>query len=429
MGMKPPSLGLVAATLADLASASALIDQMQDHGWRVHILAADLDARRLAAVRARLNGAGIGFTHLADRAPARELRALDAAEPRCLRTSDRVRWALEELHRRHDFDLIAVPAVDALGFRTAQARRAGGAFSDAGIVVTPPPARADAPETPDEMLLDYCERHTVAQADFVAVEGVRPGDCGWMLERVRSRAAATMFARAVPRPLVTVVVQHRNQPDLLPLALRSLADQTYRNLEVHVIDGGSDAPGVLQAFEQQERQHPGFAFEQDPHTGGEAAHDRLLAETDGEYFLPLAADVILRPAFVEHLVQALHRQPACVGMVCYLLGFHHPADLVRERYTRAARPIGGSFLFGDRWGAGAGLFRTSALRAVGGLSAVANSGREVGVLPEHLGYQLSPAAPDDTLLRRGLQALLRKLPLGAVTPPFLRRAAKRRRSW
>jgi len=409
MGMKPGSLCLVVSDLAAIVPfADHRIHQLRQHGWRVRILGI---RPATAATRRRLERAGIGFTCLEDRAPPRELRAADVHEPEILHVSDRVHWALGELHRRHDFDLIEFAGTAAPAFRLLQARRAGAGFGDVGIIVAPRRRSATTPISSAQLLADYMEQCAADWADFRADNACRPADVlachDRMLAQVRGSAWANASgsAPAESRPLVTVVVHYSDQSALLPLALRSLADQTYRNLEVHVIDDGSDDENACMVFAQQERQHPGFAFERQPRAGAWTGRNRILAGTAGEFFLPLTADTVLRPALVEHLVHALHHQPDCAAVVCYLLGFDYPGALVRERFSGACRPSGGPLLLGgisNIWGEGGGLFRTDALRAVGGFvrpapasaesdwptyARLACGGQEVVVLPEHLAYQ------------------------------------------
>ena len=56
--------------------------------------------------------------------------------------------------------------------------------------------------------------------------------------------------RAADKPLVSVVVAAYNMAGYLPLALRSALDQTYGNVEVLVVDDGSqdDTRGVMAPF-------------------------------------------------------------------------------------------------------------------------------------------------------------------------------------
>ncbi len=86
--------------------------------------------------------------------------------------SERVRYALEELHRRHRFDLIEFGEWGALGFRCVQAKRAGLAFQDVRLIVKLHSSSQWMREgnhqwlaDPNEVEVDYCERYAFEHAD------------------------------------------------------------------------------------------------------------------------------------------------------------------------------------------------------------------------------------------------------------------------
>lgn len=95
-------------------------------------------------------------------------------------------------------------------------------------------------------------------------------------------------------PLVSVLMPTYGDGQYLPSALQSVADQTYSNIEVIVVDGSGD-PGVRDlvaplewaAYHYQEPRGPG------------AARNKALEHADGEYVALLDADDTWRPRKLE----------------------------------------------------------------------------------------------------------------------------------
>src|SRR5437899_2257723 len=108
-------------------------------GWRVHVLYCGSveDAGALAEVPRRLAKGGIGFSNL-DAFTIVGNFGIETifGEPAYLIRSEKVRYALEELHREHHFDLVEFAEWGAVGFCTIQAKLAGLAFQDVGTLVT-----------------------------------------------------------------------------------------------------------------------------------------------------------------------------------------------------------------------------------------------------------------------------------------------------
>jgi hypothetical protein len=116
----------------------ALAHTLADAGWRVHILYCGPveDRGALVDVPRRLAEKGIGFSHLGQFTEAEHLAVGSfIGDPEYLLRSERVRSALEALHRVHRFDLIEFAEWGAVGFRTIQAKLAGLAFQDVDTIV------------------------------------------------------------------------------------------------------------------------------------------------------------------------------------------------------------------------------------------------------------------------------------------------------
>ena len=199
---------------------------------------------------------------------------------------------------------------------------------------------------------------------------------------------------------VTVAVTHYHHPDYLPAALASLAGQTRAPDEVLVIDDGSTDERSRRVFAEQEARYPGWTFVRQRNEGPGAARNALLARASSAYFLPFDSDNIATPALVETLVTAAEsdRRDATT---CHMLGFTEDEDIAARRFSFRYAPTGGPrvlTLLENVFGDTCGLFRSDALRAVGGFETarwsphedwetytkLAFAGFRVGVVPEVL---------------------------------------------
>jgi glycosyltransferase involved in cell wall biosynthesis len=375
-------------------------------GRRVHVLYCG-PAREAAAAARRCLAAGLTFSAVEEGELPPPFRVPGLGGPSAADRSDRVRLALEHLHRERRFDLIEFPCRGGLGLRSVQAKRAGLAFDDVPLAV-----RLDAcgpwlrdrehrwPAGPEELELDFAERYSFERAD------VRVTPCPDLLDYVRRAGWAvpadeTSAPPPDDRPLVTVGIAHFNLGEYLPETLASLAAQTYPDLEVLVIDDGSTDPASVAAFAEMESRYPRFRFLRQPNAGIGATRNRALAEARGEYFVPVDADNVARPDMVERFVAAMRRNPDVSAMTCYFLAFRDTARLQRGEYAYAYRPAGGPHTLASLrnvYGDANAVFRTAAFREVGGYEAdrgtscedweafvkLVHAGHRVEVIPEHL---------------------------------------------
>jgi len=133
------------------------------------------------------------------------------------------------------------------------------------------------------------------------------------------------------RPLVTVVITHYNRPKLLPLAVRSVAEQTYPNIQLVVVDDGSpnaDVPAVLDQVEQQyDFAKRGWSLLREKNRYLGAARNRGVRESRGEYILFMDDDNVAKPFEVEYFVQAAESTGADIltSFVDFVWGENYPA--------------------------------------------------------------------------------------------------------
>jgi glycosyltransferase involved in cell wall biosynthesis len=172
-------------------------------GWRVHVLYLGWvdDPEAMARAPRLLAREGIGFTALADLDPPAHLRAGVIHAPSFVTTAAKVRYALEELHRVHHFDLVEFPDWLGFGFCSVQARRSGRFLDGARLMVKLHGTSAWQregnrrwPERTDEILADYCERYAFEHCD------VQLSPSRWMLDYVRDAGWAVRDSAVVAYP-------------------------------------------------------------------------------------------------------------------------------------------------------------------------------------------------------------------------------------
>src|SRR5262249_54747702 len=102
------------------------------HGWKVHVLLCGGNAIATAQDpwAGRLAGTGISVAILESFDCPAALHVPGLNDSPVLTMSERVLFALSQLHQQHHFDLVEFPDRRALGFRAIQARRAGVALHD-----------------------------------------------------------------------------------------------------------------------------------------------------------------------------------------------------------------------------------------------------------------------------------------------------------
>jgi glycosyltransferase involved in cell wall biosynthesis len=128
----------------------------------------------------------------------------------------------------------------------------------------------------------------------------------------------------VSAPRVSVIVPVYDAGRLLVRTLRSVAEQTFRDFEVVIVDDGSTDPATRVLLDAAART-PGVSVHRTPNRG--PAHARNLAadRATGTYLLPLDADDWLAPTFLAHTVPLLDADPD-LGVVhtwVALVGRHH----------------------------------------------------------------------------------------------------------
>ena len=117
----------------------------------------------------------------------------------------------------------------------------------------------------------------------------------------------------MPAPYkISVIIPCFNHGDFLSEAIASVTAMARRDIELIVVDDGSTDQLTLQKLQAVE--NTGVRVIRQENKGPAEARNVAIRNSSGLYILPLDADNRLRPAYVQHGVRILDRNPR-VGVV------------------------------------------------------------------------------------------------------------------
>ncbi|MBI3316644.1 MAG: glycosyltransferase family 2 protein [Candidatus Omnitrophica bacterium] len=135
-------------------------------------------------------------------------------------------------------------------------------------------------------------------------------------------------------PLVSVIVPTYNRPAMLQEALQSVLNQTYKNIEVLVVnDGGRDVEKDIASLGFKERliyiRHP-------EHKERSRARNTAIKASQGKYIAYLDDDDIYYPDHLETLVNFLETHPYAIA---YTDAYHAFQKKKNEQYVTVSKKI------------------------------------------------------------------------------------------
>lgn len=122
-------------------------------------------------------------------------------------------------------------------------------------------------------------------------------------------------------PLVSIGIVSWNSADVIEACVRSVRALDHAAVELRVLDNASadDTWARLERITPPEERRRSTV-----NLGFSAAHNRLIEETSGVYYLALNPDVVLTPGFVTALVQTCEASPRVGSATGKLLRFGTP---------------------------------------------------------------------------------------------------------
>ncbi|MDR2412343.1 MAG: glycosyltransferase family 2 protein [Holosporales bacterium] len=112
------------------------------------------------------------------------------------------------------------------------------------------------------------------------------------------------------KPLVTIAIPTYKRPHLLPRALESVANQTYKPLEVLVIDNGTPGEKNAETIKSFQKRITKLFYEKAPENRGETVTNlRCINKAKGEFFMWLCDDDTISPTYIEAAVETLQAYP------------------------------------------------------------------------------------------------------------------------
>ena len=166
---------------------------------------------------------------------------------------------------------------------------------------------------------------------------------------------------------VSVITPCYNDGQYLNDAIRSVREQTYPNIEIVVIDDGSDDPETLNVLDALPSD---IVVLHTQHARPAGARNYGIANCTGTYILPLDADDQIEPTYIEKAVAVLDQNPSCGIVYC-------EADLFGEKHGKWDLPEYSfeNFLL-DNIIFVTSLFRKSDWEQVGGFNTNMKAGME-----------------------------------------------------
>lgn len=115
-------------------------------------------------------------------------------------------------------------------------------------------------------------------------------------------------------PLVSVIIPAYNAEKFIARTLESIISQTYQNIEVLVINDGSQdqTVNIIKSFAEDD---PRIILLQQPNSGVAIARNLGIAKAKGEFIAPIDADDIWYPENLEKQVNRIIKADQSVGLV------------------------------------------------------------------------------------------------------------------
>lgn len=115
-------------------------------------------------------------------------------------------------------------------------------------------------------------------------------------------------------PLVSVVIPYYNDGKYIHETLESIQHQTYKNVEIILVDDGSTEKESIRVFDDLKKL--GFQTYRQENAGPSAARNLGISHSRGKYILPVDADDKIRPIYIEKAVHYMESHTQCGIVYC-----------------------------------------------------------------------------------------------------------------
>jgi GT2 family glycosyltransferase/SAM-dependent methyltransferase len=159
-------------------------------------------------------------------------------------------------------------------------------------------------------------------------------------------------------PAVSVVITCHNLGEYVDDAVQSVLDQTFHDVEILLVDDGSDEPATRAVLDNYRR--PRTRVIRTANQGLSLARNCGLQQARGAYVSFLDADDMLQPRFLERTVDLLDDRPDVSFASCWLTAFG------AEEFEWTPERCDFPWLLAEDTVCTAALTRSDAARAVGG---------------------------------------------------------------
>lgn len=129
-------------------------------------------------------------------------------------------------------------------------------------------------------------------------------------------------------PEISVVLPTYNRSDVLPRALRSIEAQTYENLEIIIVDGGS-TDGTLEFLDGLDTDIT--LVNQENRNGAAVARNLGIKEAEGEFIAFLDSDDVWHPGKLERQLECFQRVSSDCALV-YTGFLTHEGEVILPHY-------------------------------------------------------------------------------------------------
>lgn len=174
--------------------------------------------------------------------------------------------------------------------------------------------------------------------------------------------------------LVSTIIPVYNRPEMLASAVETVIKQTYRPIEIIIIDDGS-SDSTLEVARSFTEAYEFVVVEQIENSGPGGARERGRQIANGEFIQYLDSDDLLTPDKFSLQVKALQAHPDAGACYCKTsIVFGNPTKEIEawKRTGESIDTIMPSMLSGRWWGTSTPLYRRAACDAAGPWRALIN---------------------------------------------------------